>query len=81
MGYDLTPLPHLPSRTLSTEPYLAGSTSTIVTNHHQPCIGIARIQRWRRANKLKLNPPLEVLAVLLKNEEVKERAHMDELLS
>lgn len=31
---------------------------------------------------LNLNPPLEVLAVLLKDGEgVKERAHMDELLS
>ncbi|KAJ5097967.1 hypothetical protein N7532_004968 [Penicillium argentinense] len=46
-----------------------------------PCIGIARLKRWRRANRLNLNPPLEVLAVLLKNESVKERAHMDELLS
>lgn len=47
----------------------------------QPCIGIARIKRWRRANMLKLNPPIEVLAVLLKNEKVEERAHMDRLLS
>lgn len=52
-----------------------------VANHFQPCIGIDRLQRWRRANKLRLNPPLEVLAVLLKNEEVEQRAHMDELLS
>lgn len=50
-------------------------------NMSQPCIGIARLKRWRRANMLKLNPPIEVLAVLLKNEHVKERAHMDELLS
>ncbi|KAJ5388741.1 hypothetical protein N7509_011282 [Penicillium cosmopolitanum] len=41
-----------------------------LSNQYGPCIGIARIQRWRRANKLKLNPPLEVLAVLLKNEEI-----------
>jgi len=46
----------------------------------QPCIGIARLKRWRRANMLKLNPPIEVLAVLLKKD-VKERARMDELLS
>ncbi|KAJ5983020.1 hypothetical protein N7481_005119 [Penicillium waksmanii] len=52
-----------------------------LSSQYGPCIGIARIKRWRRANKLKLNPPLEVLAVLLKNEEVEERAHMDELLS
>lgn len=47
----------------------------------QPCIGIARLKRWRRANMLKLNPPIEVLAVLLKDGNVCERAHMDELLS
>jgi DNA polymerase delta subunit 4 len=46
----------------------------------QPCIGIARLKRWRRANMLKLNPPIEVLAVLLKKN-ANERAHMDELLS
>lgn len=47
----------------------------------QPCVGIARLKRWRRANMLKLNPPIEVLAVLLKDQNVSERAHMDELLS
>lgn len=47
----------------------------------QPCIGIARLKRWRRANMLKLNPPIEVLAVLLKEQNVSERARMDELLS
>ncbi len=51
----------------------------------QPCIGINRLKRWQRAEKLGLNPPIEVLAVLLK-EEAKdntgiERAHMDELLN
>jgi hypothetical protein len=56
---------------------LAGYTDVF----SQPCIGIARIKRWRRANMLKLNPPIEVLAVLLKGENVKERAHMDESLS
>jgi len=30
---------------------------------------------------LKLNPPIEVLAVLLQDGNVKERARMDELLS
>lgn len=81
MGYDTLTRPHIPYRSLSTEFHTAENISTSVANHHQPCIGIARIQRWRRANKLKLNPPLEVLAVLLKNEEIEERAHMDELLS
>jgi len=50
-----------------------------------PCIGIARMKRWVRANKLGLEPPIEVLAVLLKEEEKGnakiERAHVDELMS
>ena len=51
----------------------------------QPCVGIARLKRWQRADRLGLNPPIEVLAVLLKeeargNKEI-ERAHMDELLN
>lgn len=51
----------------------------------QPCVGITRLKRWRRAQRLGLNPPLEVLAVLV-NEEAKgnkgiEKAHMDELLN
>ena len=51
----------------------------------QPAIGIARMKRWVRANKLGLAPPIEVLAVLLKEEEKGnskiERAHVDELMS
>lgn len=51
----------------------------------QPCIGIARMKRWTRANKLNLNPPIEVLAVLLREEERGnsgiERAYVDELMS
>ncbi|WPH04684.1 Hypothetical protein R9X50_00757700 [Acrodontium crateriforme] len=31
-----------------------------------PCIGIARLKRWKRANMLGLHPPIEVLAVLLR---------------
>lgn len=50
-----------------------------------PCIGIARLKRWKRANALGLEPPIEVLAVLLKemNEGVTkgQRAHVDELMS
>ncbi|RDL37338.1 uncharacterized protein BP5553_04771 [Venustampulla echinocandica] len=51
-----------------------------------PCIGIARMKRWTRASKLGLNPPIEVLAVLLKeaekgNSTTTERAHVDELMS
>lgn len=49
-----------------------------------PAIGIPRTKRWHRASKLGLNPPLEVLAVLLKEEEKKnktvERAYVDELM-
>ncbi|KAF3385295.1 DNA polymerase delta subunit 4 [Penicillium rolfsii] len=52
-----------------------------LSSQYGPCIGIARVKRWRRANMLKLNPPIEVLAVLLQDKNVKERAHMDELLS
>ncbi len=43
------------------------------------------MRRWVRANKLGLAPPIEVLAVLLKEEEKGngkiERAHVDELMS
>ncbi|CEJ58052.1 hypothetical protein PMG11_06723 [Penicillium brasilianum] len=52
-----------------------------LSSQYGPCIGIARVKRWRRANMLKLQPPIEVLAVLLQDGNVKERAHMDELLS
>ncbi|CAG8982023.1 hypothetical protein HYALB_00004892 [Hymenoscyphus albidus] len=50
-----------------------------------PAIGSARQKRWYRAHKLGLNPPIEVLAVLLREEEKGnakiERAHVDELMS
>lgn len=39
-----------------------------IFDHNQPCIGISRMKRWHRAERLKLNPPIEVLAVLLKEE-------------
>lgn len=43
------------------------------------------MKRWVRAKKLGLNPPIEVLAVLLKEENKGntkiERAHVDELMS
>ena len=51
----------------------------------QPCVGIARIKRWKRAHTLGLKPPIEVLAILLQEQEegnVKaQRAHVDELMS
>jgi len=43
------------------------------------------MKRWVRANKLGLAPPIEVLAVLLKEEgkgnSKIEQAHVDELMS
>ncbi|KAK9600327.1 hypothetical protein V6Z92_000411 [Aspergillus fumigatus] len=53
-----------------------------LSSQYGPCIGIARLKRWRRAKMLDLNPPIEVLAVLLKEKDtVKQRAYVDELLS
>ncbi|PWY68440.1 hypothetical protein BO70DRAFT_366110 [Aspergillus heteromorphus CBS 117.55] len=53
-----------------------------LSSQYGPCIGIARLKRWRRANMLGLSPPMEVLAVLLKqDEDIKQRAYVDELLS
>ena len=43
------------------------------------------MKRWKRADRLKLKPPIEVLAVLMKEERnkniVAERAFMDGLLT
>ena len=51
----------------------------------KPCIGIPRMKRWKRAEGLGLEPPVEVLAVLIKEEKGKnlkaERAFMDGLLT
>ena len=57
-----------------------------LSSQYGPCIGIARMKRWKRAQKLGLRPPIEVLAVLLKEEEggggkKSERAYVDELMS
>ncbi|KAK2746973.1 hypothetical protein FQN57_002545 [Myotisia sp. PD_48] len=53
-----------------------------LSNEYGPCIGISRIKRWRRAHILGLNPPPEVLSVLLKEDgSTKEIAYMDELLA
>ncbi|OKL57452.1 hypothetical protein UA08_07226 [Talaromyces atroroseus] len=54
-----------------------------LSSQYGPCIGISRIKRWRRAHLLELDPPIEVLAILLKKRgaPVSERAYMDELLS
>lgn len=55
-----------------------------VSSQYGPCIGIPRARRWHRAEKLGLNPPIEVLALLLReegqgNKEI-ERAAMDRLM-
>ncbi|KAM3424370.1 DNA polymerase delta subunit 4 [Cercospora zeina] len=54
-------------------------------SQYGPCIGIARLKRWKRANVLGLEPPIEVLAVLLEEMDggvVKsQRAYVDELMS
>ncbi|KAK8212027.1 DNA polymerase delta, subunit 4-domain-containing protein [Phyllosticta capitalensis] len=54
------------------------------TGHFGPCIGISRQKRWKRAHRLGLKPPIEVLAVLMKdgrdNTRV-QRAHIDELMA
>ncbi|KAK1834569.1 DNA polymerase delta subunit 4 [Podospora conica] len=56
-----------------------------VSSQYGPCIGITRLKRWQRAERLGLCPPIEVLAVLLKEEaegnKEFERAHMDELMN
>ncbi|KAK3314512.1 DNA polymerase delta, subunit 4-domain-containing protein [Apodospora peruviana] len=56
-----------------------------VSSHYGPCIGISRIKRWQRAERLGLKPPIEVLAVLIREEEkgnkAIEKAHMDALMN
>ncbi|KAK5135313.1 hypothetical protein LTR08_005417 [Meristemomyces frigidus] len=56
-----------------------------MSGQYGPCIGIARLKRWKRANMLGLKPPVEVLAVLLKDmdsgDAKAQRAHVDELMS
>ncbi|KAG9257731.1 DNA polymerase delta, subunit 4-domain-containing protein [Emericellopsis atlantica] len=55
-----------------------------VSSQYGPCIGITRTKRWQRAEKLGLNPPIEVLAVLLKEDKDKnrgfEKAQMDKIM-
>lgn len=54
-----------------------------LSSQYGPCIGIPRLRRWKRAYGLGLNPPLEVLAVLLREEKNKnwkgQMAYIDEL--
>ncbi|KAL8954997.1 MAG: hypothetical protein Q9183_006837, partial [Haloplaca sp. 2 TL-2023] len=55
-----------------------------LSSQYGPCIGISRIRRWKRAQGLGLAPPIEVLAVLVKEEaegkKGMEKAFMDGLL-
>ncbi|KAI2632210.1 hypothetical protein GGR54DRAFT_634975 [Hypoxylon sp. NC1633] len=56
-----------------------------VSSQYGPCVGISRMKRWQRADRLGLNPPLEVLAVLQRGEgrgvDGIEKAHIDEILN
>lgn len=57
-----------------------------MSGQYGPCTGIARIKRWKRAQRLDLEPPLEILAVLMKEQEgnnklAVQRSHVDELLN
>jgi DNA polymerase delta subunit 4 len=57
----------------------------VLANARQPCVGIQRVKRWQRAERLGLNPPIEVLAVILQEEQKgnakTQTAHMDEILN
>ncbi|KAF2188225.1 hypothetical protein K469DRAFT_748568 [Zopfia rhizophila CBS 207.26] len=56
-----------------------------MSGQYGPCTGIARLKRWKRAHRLGLEPPIEVLAVLLKEQDGDkisvQRSHVDELLN
>ncbi|KAK2754810.1 hypothetical protein FQN54_006703 [Arachnomyces sp. PD_36] len=46
-----------------------------------PCVGLTRMERWKRAEMLGLGPRVEVLSVLLRQERGEgERSRFDELL-
>lgn len=63
----------------------AGAGANSISFVMQPCIGIDRTRRWERAERLGLNPPIEVLAVLLKEHKKPsggvETAQMDNILN
>ncbi|KAG6008536.1 hypothetical protein E4U21_004376 [Claviceps maximensis] len=56
-----------------------------VSSQYGPCIGIERTKRWQRAERLGLKPPIEVLAVLLKEHKKAsgggETAQIDSILN
>lgn len=43
-----------------------------MSGEYGPCLGITRLNRWKRAHRLGLSPPVEVLGVLVAVEEEKE---------
>ncbi|SPO03351.1 related to DNA polymerase delta subunit 4 [Cephalotrichum gorgonifer] len=45
-----------------------------VSSQYGPSIGIDRTKRWMRAERVGLNPPIEVLAVLLKEDVKKNKS-------
>ena len=55
-----------------------------LSSQYGPCIGLPRLKRWKRAEGLGLRPPIEVLAVLMREEEAgnvkMERAYVEGLL-
>lgn len=57
-----------------------------MTSKFGPCIGLPRLTRWHRAHRLGLEPPIEVLAVLLQeekkgNKDISTKAHLEDLLA
>ncbi|KAF1839441.1 hypothetical protein BDW02DRAFT_563985 [Decorospora gaudefroyi] len=44
-----------------------------MSGHYGPCTGIARLKRWKRAHRLDLEPPIEVLAVLLREQDAHDK--------
>ncbi|MCJ1311930.1 hypothetical protein MMC25_005604 [Agyrium rufum] len=58
-----------------------------MSNQYGPSIGIDRSKRWKRANKLGMKPPIEILAVIVKDsakakdQQDVQRSIVDELMS
>ncbi|KAK3202929.1 hypothetical protein GRF29_154g1224063 [Pseudopithomyces chartarum] len=57
-----------------------------MTAQFGPCTGIARLKRWQRAQRLGLEPPIEALAVLLQEQDTKDkislqRSILDDILN
>ncbi|KAF2857372.1 hypothetical protein K470DRAFT_297145 [Piedraia hortae CBS 480.64] len=53
-----------------------------LSTHYGPCIGISRKRRWCRANGLGLDPAIEVLAVIMREDKKNTgRAYIDDLLT